>query len=188
LGGEITGLLRRWGAGDLQARDALVELVYREIRALAHSQLQRERPGQLLDTTALAHEAYLRLSQQRRMNWQSRSHFFGAVAVAMRRILVEQARKRHAAKRNAEHVPDPLDGMFGSQPPLDTDIIELDSAIEELAALDAQRARVIELRYVLGMSVEETAELLGCSPQVVNRDWAFARAWLARRLRPVRQS
>lgn len=183
---EITALLRRWGEGDAAARDELVDLVYKEMRAIAQALMRNERPGHILNTTALAHEAYLRLAGQHQMDWQNRAHFYGAAANAMRRILVDEARKRLSAKRGAGATPESLDAVLTISLEPDLDILALDTALDELAALDPERARVVELRYIIGLSIEETAELLGRSPQSVSRDWTAARAWLARRLRPNR--
>lgn len=136
----------------------------------------------MLQTTALVHEAYLRLVDQSRVKWEGRTHFFGAAAVTMRRILVEQARRRLRAKRGGGAEHDSLDDALTIALEPDLDVIALDLAIEDLAKLDADRARVVELRYFAGLSIDETAELLGVSPSAVNRDWTFAKAWLYRRL------
>jgi RNA polymerase sigma factor (TIGR02999 family) len=179
---EITVLLRLWGAGDLAARDRVMELVYQEMRSIARALMRNERPGHMLDTTALAHEAYLRLADQRAMDWQSRAHFYGAAATAMRRILVDEARKRLSAKRGADAATETIEDALSISHKSDLDVVALHIALEELAKFDPERTRVVELRYMLGMSIEEAAEILGRSTQSVNRDWVVARAWLARQL------
>ncbi len=183
---EITALLKRWGAGDGTARDELIGLVYQEIRAIARALMRNERRGHILDTTSLVHEAYLRLAGQEQMDWQNRAHFYGAAATAMRRILVDEARKRLSVKRGSGSEPESLDAFAAIQLEPDLDIVALHGALEELAELDPERARVVDLRYILGLSIEETAGVLGRSPQSVSRDWTAAKAWLARRLRPRR--
>ncbi len=180
---DITELLNQWKAGDREAFDALVPKVYGEMRAIAAQMLRSERPGQMLDTSALVHEAYLRLVDQTRINWNGRGHFFGAAANAMRRILVDQARHRLAGKRGAGAVHEDLDEVavsIAAEP--DTDILALNQALDGLAGVDADLARLVELRYFAGLTLDETADVLGTSPQSVSRDWTIARAWLARRL------
>jgi RNA polymerase sigma factor (TIGR02999 family) len=181
---EITDLLKRWSGGDLAAREELFGLVYEEILALARSLMRRERPGRTLTTTALAHEAYLRLAGQQEMDWKNRAHFYGAVAHAMRRVLVDQARRRLAGKRGGGAATEPLQAELAVGGELDLDILELNRALDELASLDPEAVRIAELRYILGLSNEEVAELLGRSPQAVSLDWVTARAWLLQRLRP----
>ncbi len=144
--------------------------------------MRHERPGHLLGTTALVHEAYLRLVDQNRLSWQGRAHFFGAAAKAMRRILVDDARKRLAAKRGAGSVAVNLDLALTIATEPDLEVVALNAALDELAQMDPSRARVVEWRYFTGLTLEETAEILGCSPQAVSRNWTVARAWLARRL------
>jgi RNA polymerase sigma factor (TIGR02999 family) len=180
---DITELLNQWKAGDRDAFDALVPKVYGEMRAIAAQMLRSERPGQMLDTGALVHEAYLRLVDQTRIDWNGRGHFFGAAANAMRRILVDQARRRLAGKRGAGAVHEDLDEVavqIAAEP--DTDILALNQALDGLAGVDADLARLVELRYFAGLTLDETADVLGTSPQSVSRDWTIARAWLARRL------
>ncbi len=145
--------------------------------------MRNEGPGHLLGATALAHEAYLRIAEHRQMDWRSRSHFYGAVATAMRRVLVDEARKRLAAKRGAGEALTAADRVASGAHQPDLDVIALYSALDELEHKDPDRARVVQLRYLLGLSIDETAAVMGCSTQAVNRDWHFARAWLARRLR-----
>lgn len=179
---DITELLNQWKQGDRGAFDALVPQVYGEMRAIAAQLLRSERPGQLLDTSALVHEAYLRLVDQTRINWNGRGHFFGAAANAMRRILVDQARSRLAGKRGAGAVHEDLDMAVAIACEPDMDILALNQALDGLAGVDADLAKIVELRYFAGLTLDETADVLGTSPQSVSRDWTVARAWLARRL------
>ena len=181
--GDITRLLSRWADGDAKAFEALMPIVYQELRQLAGHYLRQERPDHTLQPTALVHEAYLRLSGIREMKLHSRAHFFGAAAQVMRRVLVDYARERRALKRGG---PSPqmvsLDEAMDS--PIDggVDIVSLDEALDALQEIAPQRARVVELRYFGGLSIDETADYLGVAPATVKRDWAFARAWLFRRL------
>jgi RNA polymerase sigma factor (TIGR02999 family) len=179
---DITDLLIKWRAGDPVAFDELVPQVYGEMKAIASRLLRNERPGQLLDTGALVHEAYLRLVDQTRINWSGRAHFFGAAANAMRRILVDQARRRLAGKRGggARHEDLEVAVQIAIEP--DLDVLALNEALDGLGDVDAGLARIVEMRYFAGLSVDETAEMLGVSPQSVSRDWTVARAWLSRRL------
>ncbi|MCZ2148783.1 MAG: sigma-70 family RNA polymerase sigma factor [Bryobacterales bacterium] len=177
----LTQLLQRWTAGDEQAFEELVPLVYEELRRLAKVMLAREKPGHTLNCTALVHEAYLRLVGRSTTDWESRSQFFGAAARAMRRVLVDHARARHAKKRGDGVTPLELDEASLSIE-MDLDVLSLDRALEELAALDPERAKVVELRYFGGLSIEETAALTRTSPATVKRDWLAARAWLFRRM------
>lgn len=179
---EITDLLHRWTRGDAQAFDDLVPLVYADLKQHARRFLMQERHAATLDCTSLVHEAYLRLVDQNRIQWNGRGHFFGAAAVAMRRVLVEHARQRLAAKRGSGAVREPLEEDMAVASERDLDVLALDGALQELAEVDPERARVVELRYFGGLSIEETAVVTGTSPSSVTRDWAFARAWLNRRL------
>lgn len=179
---EITALLNRWSSGDAQAFDQLMPLVYDELKRSARRALLNEQHARTLDTTALVHEAYLRLVDQTRMQWQGRAHFFGAAALAMRRVLVEHARRRLAEKRGKGIENEPLDRAVSVALEPDLDVIQLNDALVELAESDPESARVVELRYFGGLSIEETAEALGTSPSSVTRLWSFARAWLYRRL------
>jgi RNA polymerase sigma factor (TIGR02999 family) len=179
---DITALLNRWSDGDSQAFDQMMPLVYLDLKRGAHRALLNERHS-TLDTTALVHEAYLRLVDQNRMRWNGRGHFFGAAAVAMRRILVEHARQRLAKKRGEGAGHEPLDKVAAVALEPDLDVIELNDALEELAVSDPESARVVELRYFGGLSIEETAEAMETSPSSVTRLWSFARAWLYRRLK-----
>lgn len=179
---DITELLNRWHEGDRNAFDELVPRVYGEMRAIAAHLLRGERKGHLLETSALVHEAYLRLVDQTRINWTGRAHFFGAAATAMRRILVDQARRRLAGKRGAGVAHEDIDLAIQIAVEPDLDVLALNRALEGLAEVDADLARLVELRYFAGLTLDETADVLGTSPQTVSRDWAIARAWLSRKL------
>ncbi len=180
---EITRLLRAWGGGDAEALDRLAPVVFDELRRLSRRYMRRERTGHTLQTTALVNEAYLRLVNVTGVDWKDRAHFFAVSAQMMRRILVDAARARASARRrggirassvNLDQIPD-LSGR-GSE------LIALDDALNTLAQMDPRKARVIELRFFGGLSVEETAEVLKISPQSVMRDWKLAKAWLKREL------
>jgi RNA polymerase sigma factor (TIGR02999 family) len=181
--GDITRLLSRWADGDGEAFKALMPVVYEELRKLADHYLRQERPDHTLQPTALVHEAYLRLAGIRDMELRSRAHFYGAAAQVMRRVLVDHARQRRALKRGGP-APDlvPFDEAIDT--PIDggTDFVALDEALDALEAIAPERARVVELRYFGGLSIEETADYLGVAPATVKRHWAFARAWLFKRL------
>lgn len=181
--GDVTELLVRARGGDEQARAELVPLVYQELRRLAGHFLRQERTGHTLQPTALVHEAYLALVRQGGSHFENRAQFMAIAAQLMRRILLQYARRRRAAKRMA---PPPASHEDAASHPLSEEILAVDEAIERLAKLDAQRARMIELRYFGGLSVEETAEALGVSPRTVNRDWALARSWLQAELKAAR--
>ena len=175
-------LLNRASRGDRQSLAELMPVVYQELRRLAAHYMRRERPGQTIQATALVHEAYLRLLKDRQDRWQNRSHFCAIAANAMRQILVERARARGALKRGGAQPKVTLDeGLVGGGSP-NVDLLALDEALERLAALDAQQARIIELRYFGGLTVDETAAALDVSPATVKRHWTVARAWLAREL------
>jgi RNA polymerase sigma-70 factor (ECF subfamily) len=178
----ITQLLRAWGRGDQAALEALIPLIYRELRQRAHRYMGRERPGHTLQTTALINEAYLRLVGSP-VVWESRNHFFAIAARMMRRILVDHARTRRSLKRGGEGRPVSLDEerLAGGQP--DRDLVSLDDSLDALATLDPRKVRVVELRFFGGLSVEETAEILKVSPQTVLRDWKLAKVWLLREMR-----
>lgn len=182
---EVTQTFLRWRQGDPDALNALLPLVYEEMRRLAGSYLRNESAGHTLQPTALAHEAYLRLLDQRQVSWQNRAHFMGLAAQAMRRILVDHARRRLAQKRGGDAVHVTLDDQDvpGGIPELGVPIEELNDALDALAALDARQARVVELRFFTGLSIEETAEVLAVSPATIKRDWTLARAWLHRELK-----
>jgi len=174
----ITQLLVRWRAGDQAALDELLPLVYREMRRLAGYYLRQERPDHTLQPTALVHEAYLRLVGEKEIDWQSRAHFFGIAAVRMRRILVEHARSRQAAKRGGGEYRLSLSEANRMAEKRDVNLLALDDALRRLEELDLQKSRIVELRYFGGLTIEETAEALRISPSTVKRDWMLARAWL----------
>jgi RNA polymerase sigma factor (TIGR02999 family) len=179
---EITQLLLAWSDGDKQALDRLVPLVYDELRRLAQNYMRRERAGLTLQTTALIHEAYLRLIDADQVQWRNRSHFFGIAARLMRQILVARARERGCQKRGggAERVS--LDEAMVIDERLDEDLVALDEALGELSQFDARMAQVVEMRFFGGLSEEEIAAALDVSTKTVRRDWRLARSWLRRKL------
>jgi RNA polymerase sigma factor (TIGR02999 family) len=179
---EITRLLADWSKGDGQALEKLTPLVYDELRRLAGRYLRRERPGHTLQSTALVHEAYLRLIGQSSVRWQNRAHFFGIAAGMIRRILVDYARARGAEKRGAAVEKLSLDDAVVLPSGRDLDLVALDDALEDLARMDARQARVVELRFFAGLTLEETAEVLQMSLATAKRDWVSAKAWLSREL------
>jgi RNA polymerase sigma factor (TIGR02999 family) len=176
----VTELLVRWRDGDREALEALMPLVYDELRRLAHYYLRQERSDHTLQSTALVHEAYLRLAGHNPPQWQNRAHFFGIAAHVMRQVLVEYARGRGAAKRGGSACRVTLDESIALPQQLDVDVVELDRALTGLAELDAQQSRIVELRFFAGLTIEDTSEVLGISPATVKRDWITARAWLYR--------
>jgi len=179
--GEVSGLLRAWSDGDQRALERLTPIVYDELHRLARRYMKRERSGHSLQTTALVNEAYTRLVDYRRMQWQNRAHFFAVAAQLMRRILVEHAR-RHNLKRGGgvPHVSLEQAAVVGGDE--DADLMALDDAMNALARIDPRKVRVVEMRFFGGLSVEETAEVLKVSPLTVKRDWRAAKAWLYREL------
>jgi RNA polymerase sigma factor (TIGR02999 family) len=179
---RVTGLLRAWGRGDLQARNELLPLVYRELRQRAAGYLRRERLDHTLQPTALVHEAYIRLVGQRRLTWQNRAHFFGVSAQMMRRILVDHARAHQAARRPGAGLRVSLTEGIGAAQPLDCEVLLLDQALGELTMVDPRQAQIVELRYFAGFSEQEVAEVLSISRSTVTREWHTARAWMYRRL------
>jgi RNA polymerase sigma factor (TIGR02999 family) len=179
---EITDLLDRWGRGDAEAFKVLLPRVYEELRHLAARHLRAERQGHTLQPTALVHEAYLRLSGLREMRLHNRAHFYGAAANVMRRVLVDHARRHAAQKRGGAQVALALDDVAAPEVHVDLQLVALDEALAALAEIAPEKARVVELRYFGGLSVEETGEYLGLSAPTVKRYWAFARAWLFSRL------
>ena len=183
---DVTGLLQAWGAGDPLAGERLLPAVYAELRRLAARAMRREVAGHTLQPTALVHEAYLRLTDQRRVEWHNRVQFLGVAAQVMRRVLVDHARARLAAKRGSGAAMLALGdgGAAASAVPLERvlDVLTLQGALDRLAELDAEQARLVELRYFGGLTIEETAEVLGVSPATVKREWAVARCWLRREL------
>lgn len=176
---DVTQLLLEWSKGNGNALEELLPLVYSELQKIAHRYLSRERSSNTLQTTALVHEAFLKLIDQNRVQWQNRAHFFGVAAQAMRRILVDNARQRLADKRGsgAEKVSFE-EGIIDVSDEKASNLIELDTALQRLAQMDAQKAKLVELRYFGGLSIEETAEVLGVSIATVNRQWRLAKAWL----------
>jgi RNA polymerase sigma factor (TIGR02999 family) len=179
---QVTLLLSRWRAGDREALDALMPLVYEELRRLARHYLQLEHPGHTLQSTALVHEAYVRLLGQNPPEWKSRAHFFGIAARLMRQILVDHARNHQAAKRGGNPLKITLsDGIVGHGGK-DVDLVALDNALNSLAQLNPQQSQIVELRFFSGLTIEDTSEVLGISPATVKRGWTTARAWLFREM------
>lgn len=181
----VTALLIRWKSGDREALRALVPFVYQELRSLAHVMLRAERPGHTLQSTALVHEAYLKLVKQGPPEVQNRAHFFAVAARLMREILVDYARGHGAAKRGAAHRVELQDGVELS-PTQAVDIVALDDALNQLSHRDAQQSQIVELRFFGGLTLEETAEVLEISTATVKRDWRMAKAWMARELQRSR--
>jgi RNA polymerase sigma-70 factor (ECF subfamily) len=179
----VTQLLQAWSRGDEAALDRLIPLVYRDLHLRARRCMAGERPGHSLQTTALIHEAYLKLMGPSPVDWESRGHFFAVAARVMRRILVDRARARRSLKRGGERRPVPLEEALVFAGPPDRDLVSLDDALRALAAVDERKARVVEMRYFGGLSVEETATVLRVSPQTVLRDWRLAKAWLLREMK-----
>ncbi len=175
---EVTRLLKEWGNGRQEALDQLLPRIYAELRRLASSYLRRERPDHTLQPTALVHEAFLKLVDQRAVRWQNRAHFFGIAAQAMRRILVDHARAHAADKRGAGERAVSLDEVSVAIGAPDIDVLALDEALTRLATLDLQQSRVVELRFFGGLTLEETAQVLNISPATVGREWTLAKAWL----------
>lgn len=179
---DVTGLLIAWSDGEEAASGRLVDVVYAELRRLAKGYLRRERRDHSLPPTALVHEAYLKLVDQRQVRWHNRAHFFAIAAHVMRRLLVDHARAHGAAKRGAG-AKVPLQDVYASTGNPDIDILALDAALDRLKAIDQRQSRLVELRFFGGLTVDETAVVLGVAPITVKRDWALARAWLYRELR-----
>jgi RNA polymerase sigma factor (TIGR02999 family) len=182
--GEITERLLALRQGDRDALNQLVPLVYERLHALAHARLSGRSPGQSLDTTALVHEAYLRLVDQSRAEWKDRAHFFAVAATAMRQIVVDRARRRRAAKRGGPQGAAALDGEPPGAAARTEEILAVDEALTQLASLNERLVRMVELRFFAGLSIEETADVLGLDARTVNRDWRVARALLYRALAP----
>src|SRR5215210_8796330 len=179
---NITELLIGYGRGNKESLDQLMPLVYDELRRQAARYLRREQPGNTLQTTALIHEAYVRLVDQRNMQWQNRAHFFGIAAQLMRRILVDHARAKKRVKRGGSDIRVSLGEETVAVKGQDLDVVALDEALERLAQIDEQQSRVVELRFFSGLTVEETAEVMHISRATVKRDWSMAKAWLHREL------
>lgn len=180
---EVTELLKQWTDGRRDALDQLIPRIYSELRKLASGYLRRERADHSLQPTALVHEAFLKLVDQRAVQWQNRAHFFGIAAQAMRRILVDHARAHAAEKRGSGERPVAIDDNLPGGAGVDINVIALDEALCKLAALDLQQSRIVELRYFGGLTMEETAEALKISPATVGRDWTVAKAWLCAELK-----
>jgi len=179
--GPVSKLLAKWRAGDEESLRRLMPLVYNELRRLAHRDLRKERPNHTLQSTALVHEAYLCLAKQEPMRFENRAHFFAVCAQLMRQILVQYARRRKAAKRDAG-CRLTLDDAVTPAKSRSVDVVALDDALVELAKLDPQQSQIVEMRYFGGLSIEETAEALGISPATVKRHWITARVWLHKQI------
>jgi RNA polymerase sigma factor (TIGR02999 family) len=180
---QITQLLKGWVSGDQAARDQVMPLVYEELRRMAHRHMRKERPGHTLQTSALVNEAFVRLVDQREVQWQNRAHFFGIAAQMMRRILVDHARSRKYAKRCGDARQVPLDEVAIVSAERAADVMALDDALTSLATVDQRKSQVVELRFFGGLSIDETATVLAVSPGTVMRDWTLAKAWLRREMR-----
>jgi len=180
---EITAMLKAWSEGELTQPEEVFPILYNELRKQAHSFLRRERRGHTLQTTALINETYIKLREQRKIEWESRAHFFAICATLMRRILVDYAKSKHRAKRGAyaEHLT--IDGLgLADRRKTDVDVLALDDALNRLAKLDPPQARIVELRYFSGFTIEETASVLCISDSTVKREWRVAKAWLRHEL------
>ena len=183
---DITELLQAWAGGDAGALEELLPLVYADLRRRAGAYMRRERLNHTLEPTALVHEAYLKLVDQRRAAWQNRSQFFGVASQMMRRILVDRARARRMAKRSGRWARVTLDdGERASASPITVDVLDLDAALTRLAVFDSRKCQLAELRFFGGLSLEEAGEALGISMKTAERDWQTARAWLLKELRPT---
>ena len=180
---DVTQLLVAWSNGDEAARDQLIPLVYEELHRLAHRHMHRERPGHTLQTSALVNEAFVRLVDQRSVHWQNRSHFFGIAAQMMRRVLVDYARSRQAEKRGGDAVQVTLHDELIVSDEKNDEVVALDDALTGLASLDQRKCQIVELRFFAGLSIEETAEVLGVSPGTVMREWTLAKAWLRKEIK-----
>lgn len=179
---DVTGLLLEWQQGDHDALDKLTPLVYDELRRIAHRYMRQERGGHTLQTTALVNEAYVRLVGGQRIEWQNRAHFYGVVAQVMRRVLIDHARRLQNIKHGGDAQRVSLEEIAVLPHARAAELLALDEALNELARLDARKARVVELRYFGGLSIEETADVLDISAMTVRRDWRAAKAWLYRAL------
>jgi RNA polymerase sigma factor (TIGR02999 family) len=183
----VSELLAKWHGGDAEALRSLLPLVYNDLRRLAHHYLKAERSGHTLQSTALVHEVYLRLTQQEAVRFENRAHFFAIAGQLMRQVLVDYARSRRAAKRNQLHkiVWDDAMAWAKDRTP---DLVALDDALNDLAKLDPQQGRIVEMRFFAGLSIEETSQVLSVSPATVKREWSSARAWLHREIKRCRQT
>jgi RNA polymerase sigma factor (TIGR02999 family) len=184
----VSELLVRWKHGEQEALEALLPLVYDELRRLAHHHLQAERAGHTLQSTALVHEAYLRLVDREPLRLDNRAHFFAVASHLMRQILVDYARKHHAAKRGANNLTLTLDEAIALPQKRKLHLVALDDAMNGLAALDARQSQIVELRFFGGLSIDETSQVLGVSPATVKREWTTARAWLYRQMDGAEQA
>ncbi len=179
---QVTQLLSAWSDGDQTARDKLMPLVYEELHRLAHHYMRRESPGHTLQTSALVNEAFVKLVDQRNVRWQNRAHFFGIAAQLMRRILVDHARGRQTAKRGeGAHAVSFDDALYVSDE-RSAEVVAVHEALEQLAKFDERKGQIVELRFFGGLSIDETADVLGVSPGTVMRDWTLAKAWLHREM------
>jgi RNA polymerase sigma factor (TIGR02999 family) len=179
---DVSQLLIEWTKGSLAARDELLPLVYEELRRLAHRHMRRERHGHTLQTSALVHEAFIRLVDQKNVEWESRSHFFAIASEMMRRILVDYARRRGNLKRGGDTQQVPLENTLIVSEERSAEVIALDEALRELSSFDPRKGQIVELRFFGGLSIEETADVLGISPGTVMRDWTLAKAWLRKQI------
>ena len=179
----VTELLVNWSNGDQEALNKLIPLVYDELHKLARRYLRRERPDHTLQTTALVHEAYLKLVDQREANWENRVHFFAVAAQLMRRLLVDYARRHCASKRGGDLFKLSLDEALVSSEEKDAELLALDEALDRLEDVDPQQSRVVELRVFSGLSLEETAQAMNISPRTVRREWSMAKAWLHQQIK-----
>lgn len=175
---QVTELLLQWSQGDPAAREALIPVVYDELRRLARQCLASQRPDHTLQSTALVHEAYLRLVGRTSVHWENRVHFFAVASQLMRRILVDHARKHLASKRGGKNLTLTLDEAVALPKKRELDLVALDDALNELTELDERQSRIVELRFFGGLSIEDSSQLLGISPATVKREWATARTWL----------
>ena len=180
-GGVVSQLLEKWQAGNAEALSALVPLVYADLRKLAHRHLQKQRPNHTLQSTALVHEAYLRLARHEKMRFENRAHFFAVLARIMRQILVDYARNQHAAKRDAG-IKLVFDEAIAPRQLRQVSVVLLDDALKTLSQLDSRQGHIVELRFFGGLSIEETALALGVSPATVKREWMTARLWLKKQI------
>ncbi len=185
---DVTGLLHAWRSGDRDALNELIPVVYDELHRLARARMRRERPGHTLQTTVLVNEAYLRLVNIRQVQWQDRAHFFAVSAELMRRILVDHARSLAYLKRGSGAACISLDDSAAIELARRADLLDLDDALEALERLDKRKAKIVELRFFGGLTVEETAEVLGVSVQTVHRDWKLSKLWLSREIERSRDS
>ena len=180
---DVTGMLAKWGLGDKGVLNQLLPAVYDELHRMAARYLRRERPDHTLQPSALINEAYLRLVDQSSVTWQNRAHFFGIAANVMRRIRVDHARGHQAAKRGGSVIKLPLDeAVHGSPMEEEMDLVALDAALTRLAKMDPEQSKLVELRYFGGLTIEETAQVMGISPATVKRSWTISRAWLRREI------